>query len=224
MALGQRSDGLLNHRYVKEVLLKEAKWSESHGAIRDIFLGAGMLYYAIPYMLRARICVCLGSGSGFVPRMMVQAHRDMLAAGWLEKDNKVVLVDANIGPWGRPVWLTEDSYFRKTFPEVEILFETTEKAAKLLQERGIWINYLHVDADHSKEGVLSDLRDYVSLMTVDGIITLHDTDPARRNPKVSQPPSGALDGIEAFAKECAVDVVNFPSVGCGTAIMVVRKK
>jgi hypothetical protein len=66
------------------------KWFESHGA-GGSYLGAGMLYYSVPYSLEARRCVCLGSGGGFVPAMMAEAQRDLVALGRIAK------VDVNTG-------------------------------------------------------------------------------------------------------------------------------
>ena len=41
------------------------RWT--HGA-NDVYMGAGIMYFSIPYFLKAETCVCLGSGGGFVPR------------------------------------------------------------------------------------------------------------------------------------------------------------
>ena len=43
------------------------RWT--HGA-NDDYLGAGIFYYSIPYFLKSEVCVCLGSGGGYVPRLM----------------------------------------------------------------------------------------------------------------------------------------------------------
>src|SRR5688572_17442209 len=83
---------LLNTDYIKDVLNRDAPWAGSHGSDGERYLGGGLLYYALAYMSRARLCVCLGSAGGFVPRLMRQAQRDLGLEG-----ARTILVDANIG-------------------------------------------------------------------------------------------------------------------------------
>lgn len=63
------ASGLLNHTYVRDFLTHEATWRGMHGASKEN-LGAGMLYYVLAYAAQAKLCVCLGSGDGFVPRIL----------------------------------------------------------------------------------------------------------------------------------------------------------
>jgi len=58
---------LLNKSLITDRLMHDAPWSGSHGADGD-YLGMGLFYYSIVYMLKARVAVCLGSGGGFVSR------------------------------------------------------------------------------------------------------------------------------------------------------------
>ena len=46
-------------------------------SLQGVDLAAGMIYYSLAYSLKARTCVNLGSGGGFVPRMLRQAQRDL---------------------------------------------------------------------------------------------------------------------------------------------------
>ena len=50
------------------------RWT--HGAT-DLSLGDGLLVYSIIHYMRAKVCVCLGSGGGFIPRIMTQARLDL---------------------------------------------------------------------------------------------------------------------------------------------------
>ena len=74
--------GLLNQGWIYDSLLhngdsdKPVKYKETHGATH-IYLGGGLLFYLIPYLMKSKTCVCLGSGGGFVPRMMTAAHWDL---------------------------------------------------------------------------------------------------------------------------------------------------
>src|SRR5690242_13390644 len=69
---------LLNHELIfAEFIhsgLARTTYSWSHGADSGSYIGSGLLYFAIPYMLKAKTCVCIGSGAGFVPRLMHQAQ------------------------------------------------------------------------------------------------------------------------------------------------------
>jgi hypothetical protein len=215
---------LLNDDYVRSVIHREARWAVSHGSDEAGYLGGGLLYYTLAYMSRAKLCVCLGSGGGFVPRLMRQAQRDL----GLE-DARTVLVDADIGltasaedervrarlpgrlatrrKWGRPQWVHPDSFFRTAFPDIEILIRLTKDVAA--EYAGKWqIDYLHIDADFSYEGRLADFYDYAPLMAPHGFITCHDTNGAL-------PCGRALDDLKAAGHE----VVNFPDVGRGVALV-----
>lgn len=88
-----------------EDIIKSSKWSESHGADGS-FAGMGTLYYALPYALEAKVCVCLGSGAGFVPKLMCEAQRVLCHEGRLSQID-VTLVDASSGIWGSPVYENE---------------------------------------------------------------------------------------------------------------------
>ena len=202
---------LINQDYARNYLLRDAKWSESHGATADS-LGAGMLYYALAYSLNARVCVCLGSGGGFVPRMMAQAQLDR------HNNGRTILVDADIGPWGRPDWVREGSFFRTTFPMIEVVQTLTKDAASLFLSSGLKIDYLHIDADHSEEGTLADLQDYLPMVREQGVVTLHDT-VSVVDPSGTHPPSGVLRAIQRFVYGENMSVVDFPMIGAGVAVL-----
>lgn len=210
--------GLLDKRFIQSMVTAEDPWCKSHGAAGDSEqLGAGILYYGLAYALRAKTCVCLGSGGGFVPRLMRQAQRDLELA-----DSRTILVDGtrqidqekkNI--WGVPCWLDEDSFFRTNYADVEIRFELTEVAFRdYFQAQGVQIDYLHIDADHHYEGAKLDWDLYSTLVPDSGIITLHDTVNYREPCGVYR----VLDDIRATGQ---YDVINLP-IAYGTAM--VRKR
>jgi hypothetical protein len=83
------SEGLLNQGFIASTVTGGDRWCASHGAVPDgSDLGAGMLYYSLAYATKATTCVCLGSGGGFVPRLMRQAQRDLGIPG-----GRTILVD-----------------------------------------------------------------------------------------------------------------------------------
>jgi len=74
-------------------------------------------------------------------------------------------------------WFAEESFFRRTF-HPRIINSTTEEAFYdffVLQD--IKIDYLHIDAGHSYENVKEDFELYSQIMSENGIISMHDTDP-----------------------------------------------
>lgn len=152
-------------------IISEDRFADSHGAsLTENHLGTGMLYYTIPYMLKAKLCVCLGSGSGFVPKLMREAQRDLNIS-----DARTILIDADV--WnpaeGIPDYHDRETKFRRDYPDVEVWRERTSVSASKFHPRSI--NYLHIDADHSYEGVQGDFQTYFPLMSNGGMISFHDT-------------------------------------------------
>src|SRR5215467_249049 len=163
---------LIDPAFVEQTLTHEAPWCGSHGADRG-YLGMGLVYYALVYATRAQTAVCLGSGGGFVPRLMRQAQRDLNLDG-----ARTVLVDGNRpeAGWGAPAWLPQGSFFRRTYPDVELIVQTTARAAtEFFATQALTIDYLHIDADHSFEGCLADFNSYRQFLRVGSVVTLHDT-------------------------------------------------
>lgn len=172
---------MLDREYIRENINtnagKEVPFIWSHGA-KESHIGGGIIYYALVYYLRAKICLCLGSGGGFVPRLMAQAHFDLRKDGIFKKGEGIVyVVDAIVKavPEGYVDWEDNDSFFRKTFNPVFIK-KTTEQAFFDNFIHYEYIDYLHIDASHEYEDVSKDFILYSRLINKNGIITLHDTD------------------------------------------------
>ncbi|MCF7851868.1 MAG: class I SAM-dependent methyltransferase [Simkaniaceae bacterium] len=196
---------LINSEYIRSHLTYEADWAESHEAEGD-YLGCGMLYYALAYVKKAKLSVCLGSGGGFVPRIMRQAQRDLKLV-----KARTILIDANTGSYGRPQWLSNDHFFKKAFPDIEIIMDLTSNVAHAHPE---WkIDYLHIDADHSFEGAMSDFYNYLPLMNEESMITFHDTNGLLPCSKVIK-----------ILKKKKYELVNFKEYGAGVAIIHLHKK
>ncbi len=192
---------LTDPQFIEEELTKSAHWGFLHGA-RQEDLGAGMLYYGLAYSKKAKCCVCLGSGDGFVPRVMRQAQRDLHI-----ENSKTILVDGNIGRWGRPEWLSQKSFFRNHYPEIEIVLNTT-KNVSMTNAREWQIDYLHIDADRTVKGAMQDFIDYLPFMAKNGVITLHDTGPL-----------APCSHVVTLLQEQGYHVVNFETLGTGVAII-----
>lgn len=200
---------LINTTFARDYLFTDSDFDFSHGgsAVTN-YLGGGLLYYTLAYMLKARVCVCLGSGGAFVPRLMRQAQRDI----GLGAMARTILVDGDRGSYGRPNWLAEDSIFRVTYPDIEIRIADTYESALQLQREGILVDYLHIDADHSHEGCLRDFDAYLPLMRKGGLITFHDTRPnAHAN-------TTCWRAVEDF-KARGYELLDFPFIANGVAII-----
>jgi len=209
------SNTLINHPFITSTLTAGDAWCSSHGATPDAAdLGAGILYYGLAYAMKARTCVCLGSGGGFVPRLMRQAQRDLGIA-----DGRTILVDGaqdvsqdRKAIWGSPSWLGADSSFRTNYPEIEIILALTANALHdVFLPQQITIDYLHIDADHHYDGVKRDWDLFCPLVAPYGVITLHDTVNYRE-------PCGVPRLVEEIRSSGAYEVINLP-IAYGTAIV-----
>ena len=148
------------------------RWT--HGA-NDVYMGAGIMYFSIPYLLKAKTCVCLGSGGGFVPRLMVDCIWELQETDMIDS-GEVYVVDATNSVNGEVDWSDDDSFLREKF-NPKFLNTTTEDAFyNFFVKRDIKIDYLHIDADHTYEGVKKDFELYSTIMNENGIISIHDTD------------------------------------------------
>jgi len=188
--------------YIKAVMTYDAPYYKGHGA-ENGYLGFGMVYYAIAYMLKARMCVCLGSGGGFVPRCMRQAQRDLHL-----HPSQTILVDNLSGKWGQANWSSRDSFFREAWRDIDLWVMDTDDAHRQLCDFNQCVDYCHIDADHGPQ-VFDDFWHFAERLTERGVITMHDT-----MTKCSVP-----DLVKEIRKDPGWELVNFPDVGAGVAIV-----
>jgi len=170
-----------NGNLYRELLPVKYRWT--HGAT-DLTLGDGLLVYSIIHFMRAKTCVCLGSGGGFIPRIMTQARVDLYDSQIFQGDRdfnwgdigSTFIVDADNGVGGNTDWTDNNSFLRENFfPRV--IIDTTENAFyNFFVKEDIKIDYLHIDAGHSFEDVKRDFELYNSILSSNGIISIHDTD------------------------------------------------
>lgn len=209
------NSSLLNKEFIVEFLTSADPYCDGHGSQeKSDDLAAGILYYGLAYAFQFKTCVCLGSGGGFVPRLMRQAQRDL----GLES-SRTILVDGAeyVGTerreiWGTPAWRAEGSKFRQEYPEVEIVISLTETAYHdYFVPNRIEIDYLHIDADHHYDGVKKDWDLYHRLVADQGIITIHDTVNYRE-------PCGVPQLIEELRESGGFELLNLP-IAYGTAIL-----
>tara|TARA_B100001778_G_C18595610_1_gene634530 strand:+ start:1369 stop:2088 length:720 start_codon:yes stop_codon:yes gene_type:complete len=178
---------ILNKDFIKKFITnnksRPVPYRWTHGAT-DYDLGDGLIIYALIQFFRAKTCVCLGSGGGFIPRIMSQARKDLHEQKIFEGNNEwnwgdigsTIVVDANNGIGGLTDWTEKNSFLRKNFYP-RVIIDTTENAYyNFFVKEDIKIDYLHIDADHSYEGVKLDFELYSKILSPHGIISIHDTD------------------------------------------------
>lgn len=164
--------------------LKNVSYRWSHGAT-DEHMGDGLIIYSLIQYMRCKVCVCLGSGGGFIPRIMTQSRIDLHSQKILEGNGDynwgdigtTYVVDAANGVGGNVDWMNEDSFFRNKFYP-RIINTTTEEAFyNFFVKQDIKIDYLHIDAGHSYDNVKEDFELYTQLLSKHAIVSIHDTDP-----------------------------------------------
>jgi len=78
---------------------------------------------------------------------------------------------------------------------------TTQEFGKEVEVSPLQINMLFIDADHSKEAVIQDFKDFFPFVAPHGLILLHDTHPG--NEQMMQPEwcGTAYLAVEEFLRE-----------------------
>lgn len=157
------------------------RWT--HGAT-DLHMGDGMMVYALIQHLRAKNCLCIGSGGGYIPRIITQARLDLHSQKIFEGDNEMnwgdigatYVVDACNGIGG-PSDLDDPTSFYRTMFSPRFIKTTSEDAFyNFFIREEIKLDFIFIDGDHSYEGVKKDFELYSTILTDNGIIVLHDTD------------------------------------------------
>lgn len=178
---------VLNEGYIQSYIttnggeLLPYRWT--HGAT-DLHMGDGIIVYALIQHMRAKNCVCIGSGGGFIPRIMTRARVDLYEQHIFEGDGDwnwgdigaTYLVDPCNGIGGPSDVDNEESFYRKWFCP-RFIKETSENAFyNFFVPQDIKIDVLFLDGDHSYEGVKKDFELYSTILSDNGIIIFHDSD------------------------------------------------
>lgn len=155
----------------------------SHGATSK-HMGDGIMVYSVIQQMRAKNCVCIGSGGGFIPRIITQARIDLHKQGIFSGDpdlnwgdiGSTYVVDACNGVGGPNDLENESSFYRTNF-HPRLIKNTSENAYyDFFVRQDIKIDFLFIDGDHSYEGVKLDFDLYSNLLSENGVIMIHDTD------------------------------------------------
>lgn len=178
---------ILNEEYLKKFITnnndKPVPYRWTHGAT-DLHLGDGLIVYSLIQMMRFKTCVCIGSGGGFIPRLMTQARLDLHKQEIFEGNSDynwgdigvTYVVDACNGIGGPTDIEDENSFFRRTFWPRFIKSTSVDAYHDFFVRQDIKIDLLFLDGDHTYGGIKNDFNLYSSLLTNNGIIVIHDTD------------------------------------------------
>jgi hypothetical protein len=155
----------------------------SHGATSE-HMGDGIMVYSTIQHMRAKNCVCIGSGGGYIPRIITQARIDLHKQNIFNGNNDfnwgdigtTYVVDACNGVGGYNDLENEHSFLRKVFVPRFIKSTSVDAFYDFFIRQDIKIDFLFIDGDHSYEGVKKDFELYSTILSEKGIIMLHDTD------------------------------------------------
>ena len=176
-----------NQDYIKKFITtndgEPVPYRWTHGAT-DLHMGDGIMVYSIIQQLRAKQCVCIGSGGGFVPRIITQARIDLHKQGIFEGNSDLnwgdigatYVVDACNGIGGPNDLENENSFYRKNFYPRFIKSTSEDAYHDFFVRQDIKIDFLFIDGDHSYGGVKKDFELYSNILSDNGIIIIHDTD------------------------------------------------
>ena len=88
---------------------------------------------------------------------------------------------------------------------------TTQEFSKEVEASPLQINMLFIDADHSKEAVIQDFKDFFPFVAPHGLILLHDTHPKNEemmNPCLS---GTACQAVEILSRDTgAYELMTIP--------------
>lgn len=179
--------GITNDDFIKENITNNGdspvpyRWT--HGAT-NTHLGDGIMVYSIIQHMKAKNCVCIGSGGGYIPRIMTQARIDLYTSKIFEGNpdynwgdiGATYVVDACNGIGGPSDLENEDSFYRTHFYP-RFIKETSERAYyDFFVREDIKIDFLFIDGNHTYEGVKIDFELYSQILSENGVIMMHDTD------------------------------------------------
>jgi hypothetical protein len=185
--MARMDEMITNEEYIRKNITNNddqpVPYRWTHGAT-DTHMGDGLVVYSIIQHMRSKTCVCIGSGGGFIPRILTQARLDLHKQGVFEGDpdlnwgdiGSTYVVDACNGVGGPNDLENEDSFYRKNFYPRFIKSTSVDAYYDFFVRQEIKIDLLFIDGDHSYEGVKQDFDLYSQILSENGIIIIHDTD------------------------------------------------
>lgn len=211
------SNNFLGKKIAKKLIKNYAKddnWHEVNGKIGD--LGYGWIHYGLIRMLKPSRILCVGSKYGFIPAVCALACKDngkgvvdFVDAGFDQN-----IHDKNhwggVGTWKN---IDKDEYFGKAGlgKYIKLHVMTTAIFKKKYSKRR-W-DYIHLDGDHSYDGIKFDYRSFWPSLKKGGFMAFHDIKTKNLG--------GLKYGVRKFWKELGVKHKNMMEFGgkCGLGII-----
>ena len=207
---------ITNQNYIEKNITtndgKPVPYLWTHGATEK-HLGDGIVVYSIVQHMRFKNCVCIGSGGGYIPRILTQARIDLYNQEIFQGNSDynwgdigaTYVIDACNGIGGPNDLENENSFYRTHFYP-RFIKETSENAFyNFFIRQDIKIDLLFIDGDHSYEGVKKDFELYSTILSDNGIIIIHDTDSDYENTLIvsedAKKDHHRFDGPAKFIKE-----------------------
>jgi len=155
----------------------------THGGTKT-HMGDGIIVYSLIQHMRVKNCVCIGSGAGYIPRIMTQSRIDLHKQGIFEGDNDynwgdigtTYVVDPCNGVGGQSTMGDENGFYRTHFYPRFVKEKSEDAYYNFFVRENIKIDLLFIDGDHSYEGVKKDFDLYSKIVSPHGLILIHDTD------------------------------------------------
>ncbi|WP_211258671.1 class I SAM-dependent methyltransferase [Viridibacillus arvi] len=91
--------------------------------------------------------------------------------------------------------------YMKNSAKAQFFHGTTQEFAKELEVHPLQIDMLFIDANHAKDAVLQDFKDFFPFVVPHGLILLHDTHPADENMMHPALCETAYQAIEELSKD-----------------------
>jgi hypothetical protein len=207
---------ILNQEFIENYITtnngEQVPYLWTHGGTK-FHMGDGLLVYSLIQQMRSKVCVCIGSGGGYIPRIMTQAridlHKQKIFDGNPDYNwgdiGVTYLVDACNGIGGPNDLEDENSFFRSNFYPRFIKSTSIDAYHDFFIRQDMKIDFLYIDGDHSYEGVKTDFELYSKILTDNGIIVIHDTDSEYEKSLIiteeSKKDHHRFDGPSKFIKE-----------------------
>ena len=184
------------------------RWT--HGAT-DLHMGDGIMVYSIIQHMRAKNCVCIGSGGGYIPRIMTQARIDLHKQNIFEGNGDynwgdigvTYIVDACNGIGGPNDLDDEESFYRKNFYPRFIKSTSVDAYYDFFVRQDIKIDVLFIDGDHTYEGVKSDIQAWWPKVKVGGVLCGDDYVESKTGKGFEY---GVISAVNEFAEENNVEL------------------
>jgi predicted O-methyltransferase YrrM len=99
---------------------------------------------------------------------------------------------------------------------------TTDSFAEELKKKGVVIDMLFIDADHRKQSVLDDFKNYFPLVKEDGIIFLHDGYPKNKEETADGYCSNCWEAIAELSRH--TDTYEMMTIPLHPGLTICRKR